>query len=82
MEHVAIFHCSKTPFYVLKALKELVTVVRTLSEDIHQVKSDSIIINNDMMKILVYRYLFYFPTFQKEFTHAKPEKYLQCISKY
>ena len=52
MEHVEIHHCSKTPFYVLRALRELVTVVKGLSEDIHQVKSDSIIIHNDMMSLV------------------------------
>jgi phosphopentomutase len=48
MEHVEIFHCSKTPFYVLRALREFASVVKNLSEDVHQVKSDSIIINIDM----------------------------------
>ena len=52
MEHVELSHCSKTPFYVLRALRELTTAVKTLSEDIHQVKCDSIIINNDMMSLV------------------------------
>ena len=37
---------------MLRALRELTTVVKNLSEHIHQVKSDLIIINNDMMSLV------------------------------
>ena len=51
-EHVETSHCSSLTLYMLTTLKELTTVVSKLSEDILQLKSDSIIINNDMMSVI------------------------------
>jgi hypothetical protein len=51
-EHIETSHCSNTNLYMLKALSELMAVVKTLTDDIYQIKSDSIIINNDMMNLV------------------------------
>ena len=51
-EHIETSHCSSLTLYMLTTLKELTTVVSKLSEDILQLKSDSIIINNDMMSVI------------------------------
>ena len=45
-------HSPNIKLYVLRSLKELTTVVKDLSADIIQIKSDSIIINNDMMSFI------------------------------
>ena len=51
-EHVELSHCPKNSVLMLKTLTELTSVVRTLAQDIHQIKADSIIINNDMMSAI------------------------------
>ena len=51
-EHIETSHCSSLTLYMLTTLKELTTVVSKLSEDILQIKSDSIIIYNDMMSVI------------------------------
>ena len=51
-EHVELSHCTVNAVFILKTLTELTTVVRTLSNDILQLKADSIIINKDMMSVI------------------------------
>ena len=51
-EHVELFHIASNTVYMLRALTELTTVVRTLAKDIVQIKADSIIINRDVMSLL------------------------------
>ena len=51
-EHIETSHFSNISLYMLTTLKELTAVVRNISNDILQIKSDSIIINNDMMSLV------------------------------
>ena len=51
-EHVELSHCPKNSVIMLKTLTELTSVVRTPANEIHQIKADSIIINNDMMSAI------------------------------
>ena len=52
LKHIENQHCSNQTYSILRTLRELVTVVGTLSNDILQIRSDSIIINDDVMKMI------------------------------
>ena len=48
-QHIETNHNQDIQLHVIKALNELKTVVKTLTDDIHQIKCDSIMMNNDLL---------------------------------